>query len=82
MTSSEPAARTPRTILTCVGVGLAAGLLSGLFGVGGGTVIVPMLVLLLGFDQRRAAGTSLASASSTAFCIAFKSCGSTMITLP
>lgn len=61
MTSSEPAARTPRTILTCVGIGLAAGLLSGLFGVGGGTVIVPMLVLLLGFDQRRAAGTSLAA---------------------
>lgn len=42
-------------------IGLAAGLLSGMFGVGGGTVIVPLLVLLLHFDQRRAAGTSLAA---------------------
>lgn len=53
--------RDARFILTCVGVGLAAGLLSGLFGVGGGTVIVPLLVLILGFDQRLAAGTSLAA---------------------
>ncbi|HEX5856515.1 MAG TPA: sulfite exporter TauE/SafE family protein [Microbacterium sp.] len=57
---------TPRFILTCIGIGLAAGLLSGLFGVGGGTVIVPLLVLLLGFDQRLAAGTSLAAIVPTA----------------
>jgi len=43
-----------------------AGLLSGMFGVGGGTVIVPLLVLLVGFDQRRAAGTSLAAIVPTA----------------
>lgn len=55
------AERTPRFVLTCIGVGLLAGLLSGLFGVGGGTVIVPLLVLILGFDQRLAAGTSLAA---------------------
>lgn len=54
-------ARTPVFILVCIGIGLAAGLLSGLFGVGGGTVIVPLLVLLLKFDQRLAAGTSLAA---------------------
>lgn len=53
--------RGARAYLSYIGIGLAAGLLSGLFGVGGGTVIVPMLVLLLGFDQRRAAGTSLAA---------------------
>lgn len=58
--------RGPRLILTCIGIGLLAGLLSGLFGVGGGTVIVPMLVLLLGFDQRLAAGTSLAAIVPTA----------------
>lgn len=58
--------RGARFILSCVGIGLAAGLLSGLFGVGGGTVIVPMLVFLLGFDQRRAAGTSLAAIVPTA----------------
>ena len=41
--------------------GTAAGLFSGLFGVGGGTVLVPMLVLWLGYDERRATGTSLAA---------------------
>lgn len=68
MTSETPAraAMTPRFILTCIGIGLAAGLLSGLFGVGGGTVIVPLLVLLLGFNQRLAAGTSLAAIVPTA----------------
>lgn len=42
-------------------IGAVAGFLSGLFGVGGGVVIVPLLVLLLGFDQKVAAGTSLAA---------------------
>jgi uncharacterized membrane protein YfcA len=47
--------------LRVVCVGLVAGFLSGLFGVGGGILIVPALVLLLGFDQRLAHGTSLAA---------------------
>ena len=42
-----------------IAVGLGAGLLSGLFGVGGGILVVPALVLLLKFDQRLANGTSL-----------------------
>ena len=42
-----------------VGVGLATGFLSGLFGVGGGILMVPCMVLLLGMEQRRAHGTSL-----------------------
>jgi hypothetical protein len=42
-------------------VGAAAGFLAGLFGVGGGILIVPALVLLLDTDQRRAHGTSLAA---------------------
>ena len=42
-------------------VGLVAGFLSGLFGVGGGILIVPALVLVLHFDQRLAHGTSLAA---------------------
>lgn len=66
MNDTAPARRGARMILTCLGIGLLAGLLSGLFGVGGGTVIVPLLVLLLGFDQRRAAGTSLAAIVPTA----------------
>ncbi len=42
-------------------IGTAAGLFSGLFGVGGGTVIVPLLVLWLGYGEREATGTSLAA---------------------
>ncbi len=64
--AAVPRRRDARFVLSCIGVGLAAGLLSGLFGVGGGTVIVPMLVLLLRFDQRLAAGTSLAAIVPTA----------------
>lgn len=41
--------------------GSAAGLFSGLFGVGGGSVIVPLLVLWLAYDERAATGTSLAA---------------------
>jgi uncharacterized membrane protein YfcA len=48
-----------------VAVGLVAGFLSGFFGIGGGTVIVPALVLV-GFSQRRAAATSLAAIVPTA----------------
>ncbi|MGN8553621.1 UNVERIFIED_CONTAM: sulfite exporter TauE/SafE family protein [Microbacterium sp. SLM126] len=66
MPESVPRERDSRFFLTCVGIGLLAGLLSGLFGVGGGTVIVPLLVLALAFDQRLAAGTSLAAIVPTA----------------
>jgi uncharacterized membrane protein YfcA len=40
-------------------IGTAAGFFSGLFGVGGGTVIVPLLVLWFGYGEREATGTSL-----------------------
>lgn len=66
MSATTPRQRGTRFVVSCIAVGLAAGLLSGLFGVGGGTVIVPMLVLLLGFDQKLAAGTSLAAIVPTA----------------
>jgi len=42
-------------------IGLAGGVLSGLFGIGGGLVIVPGLILLLGMTPKQAAGTSLAA---------------------
>jgi uncharacterized membrane protein YfcA len=60
------ASLSPRFVLTCIGVGMLAGILSGLFGVGGGTVIVPLLLLILRFDQRLASGTSLAAIVPTA----------------
>lgn len=66
MTDAVARPRDARYVITCVLVGLAAGLLSGLFGVGGGTVIVPLLVLVLGMDQRLAAGTSLGAIVPTA----------------
>ncbi|KHK98043.1 permease [Microbacterium mangrovi] len=66
MDSPAPNQRTTRQIVTYIGIGLLAGLMSGLFGVGGGTLIVPMLVLLLAFDQRLASGTSLAAVVPTA----------------
>jgi uncharacterized membrane protein YfcA len=42
-------------------IGLVAGFFSALFGVGGGVVIVPLLVLLAAYPQREATGTSLAA---------------------
>jgi uncharacterized membrane protein YfcA len=47
-------------LLSLGGIGIASGFLSALFGVGGGIVVVPLLVLLLGFDSRAAPATSLA----------------------
>jgi len=48
-------------LLIVAGIGLAAGVLSGLFGIGGGIVIVPMLILFVGLTTTQAAGTSLAA---------------------
>ena len=42
-------------------IATVAGAFSGLFGVGGGTVIVPLLLLWFDYDEREAAGTSLAA---------------------
>lgn len=50
----------PRS-LKLAAVGTAAGAFSGLFGVGGGVVIVPLLILWLGYGEREATGTSLAA---------------------
>jgi uncharacterized protein len=40
-------------------LGVSAGVLSGMFGIGGGLVIVPMLIVFFGFDPKSAVGTSL-----------------------
>jgi uncharacterized membrane protein YfcA len=60
MNSERPAeTRSPRRVIALIVVGLMGGLLSGAIGVGGGIIMVPLLMWLLGMDQRRAAATSL-----------------------
>jgi uncharacterized protein len=48
-----------QTIIILLAIGLAAGLLGGMVGVGGGIIIVPALIYFLGFSQHSAQGTSL-----------------------
>ena len=50
---------TINIILILLAVGLAAGFLSGMVGIGGGIIIVPVLVYFLGFTQHQAQGTTL-----------------------
>src|SRR6185295_18311503 len=55
--SAQPA----NPLLKLAAIGTLAGAFSGLFGVGGGTVIVPLLIFWFGFGERLATGTSLAA---------------------
>jgi len=48
------------SIITLLTIGFIAGVASGLFGIGGGVLIVPGLIYLAGFSQHSAIGTSLA----------------------
>ena len=61
--SAPPGPRTAGTRfwIVLIGVGVVGGLLSGLFAIGGGIIMVPLLMALANFDQRRAAATSLAA---------------------
>src|SRR3954447_13875988 len=54
-------ASTDHALLKLAAIGTLAGVFSGLFGVGGGTIIVPLLILWFGFGERLATGTSLAA---------------------
>ncbi|MDH5639748.1 MAG: sulfite exporter TauE/SafE family protein [Nitrospira sp.] len=51
---------SPGAVLLLVGIGLATGLVSGLFGIGGGLLLIPALIYLVGYTQHEATGTSLA----------------------
>lgn len=53
-------------ILIALGLGLISGLLSGMLGIGGGTIIIPGIVLLLGTEQHVAQGVSLTAMLLTA----------------
>ncbi len=57
--------------MTIAMIGVLGGFLGGLFGVGGGTVFVPLLMLLKGFDIHRAVGTSFVIIMFTALSGAF-----------
>jgi uncharacterized protein len=57
--NNKPAVMTTQTVLLLILIGLAAGVLSGMIGIGGGIIIVPALVYVLGFSQQQAQGTSL-----------------------
>src|SRR5882672_9885202 len=58
-----PSAQVPpsHATLKLAAIGTLAGVFSGLFGVGGGTVIVPLLIFWFGYGERLATGTSLAA---------------------
>ena len=51
----------PLRLVRLAVIATAAGAFSGLFGVGGGTVMVPLLILWVGYEEREATGTSLAA---------------------
>src|SRR5829696_3755955 len=57
--SKQKRKMTAQIVLIIVLIGLFAGMLSGLIGVGGGIIVVPALVYFLGFSQHEAQGTSL-----------------------
>ena len=48
------------TFLILIFIGLTAGILSGMIGLGGGVVMIPMMVMMLAMDQKMAQGTSIA----------------------
>ena len=54
-------ALTSHRTLKLAAIGTLAGIFSGLFGVGGGTIVVPLLIFWFGYGERLATGTSLAA---------------------
>lgn len=58
-------------IILFIALGLVAGVLSGLLGIGGGIIIVPALMFICGFSQLKAQGTSLAILLPPAGAVAF-----------
>lgn len=59
------------TVALAVAIGVVAGTMSGLFGLAGGTVLVPLLALVLGLEEHAAQGVGLAVAVPTAIASAW-----------
>lgn len=64
--SLDPMATRSGRVIVLVAIGVVAGVLSGLFGVGGGVIVVPALMAFLHLDQRRASATSLVAIAPAA----------------
>ena len=60
MNPTQQHTMTAQLIITALIIGLAAGILSGLIGIGGGIIMVPALVFFMHYTQHQAQGTSLA----------------------
>jgi uncharacterized protein len=60
MSTNQQHTMTAQLIITALLIGLAAGMLSGLVGIGGGIIMVPALVFFMNYTQHQAQGTSLA----------------------
>ncbi len=60
MNTNQQHTMTGQLVITALLIGLAAGMLSGLVGVGGGIIMVPALVFFMSYTQHQAQGTSLA----------------------
>ena len=60
MNTNQKHTMTAQLVITALLIGLAAGMLSGLIGVGGGIIMVPALVFFMNYTQHQAQGTSLA----------------------
>ena len=58
--------RAHASVPVLAGIGVAAGFFGGLFGVGGGIVVVPLLIVLVGLGSKEATATSLAAIGFTA----------------
>jgi uncharacterized protein len=60
MHSNQQRTMTDQLVITALLIGLAAGMLSGLVGIGGGIIMVPALIFFMNYTQHQAQGTSLA----------------------
>ena len=60
-----------QVILIIIIIGLAAGMLSGLVGIGGGVILVPAMIFFMGYDQFQAQGTSLGVLAFPVVALAF-----------
>ncbi len=58
--------RAQTSVPVLAGIGIAGGLFGGLFGVGGGLIVVPLLIAFVGLDAKVATATSLAAIGITA----------------